>query len=150
MRLVSRLFWYLFFHVLYTAVASSSPCLHRIEGSKGIVKSPQSEIVTSCSWQITVPHNHGILMTFTTFELYYKGEDDKSNGITKLQAWDGDSEHNTSLGIFYGTKRPFSLHSSGRHLLLRLTTAQDTPLCNFEGSYISIITTGTVEKFATF
>ena len=89
-------------------------------------------------------------MTFTTFELYYKGEDDKSNGITKLQAWDGDSEHNTSLGIFYGTKRPFSLHSSGRHLLLRLTTAQDTPLCNFEGSYISIITTGTVEKFATF
>ena len=59
----------------YTTEAGSSPCLHNIQGSKGIIPSPRCDTITNCSWLITVSNNHSVFLTFTTFELYYKGED---------------------------------------------------------------------------
>ena len=131
----------------YTTEAGSSPCLHNIEGSKGIISSPRCDTITNCSWLITVSNNHSVFLTFTTFELYYKGEDNLHKKTTQLQVWDGENEYRTSLGIFYGTKRPFSLRSSGRHLFLWLTVVPDVFLCNFQGSYISTSTIGIVSKY---
>lgn len=83
-------------------------------------------------------------MTFATFQLYYKADGELDKETTRLQVWDGDDEYATSLGIFSGTKRPFSLQSSGSNLFLRLIVDLDAPLCNFEGTYVSMITKGTV------
>lgn len=125
--------------------ANSAPCSFRIEGLKGIIRSPRSESIdTNCSWLITAPLNHRIFVTFATFQLYYKADGELDKETTRLQVWDGDDEYATSLGIFSGTKRPFSLQSSGSNLFLRLIVDLDALLFNFEGTYVSMTTKGTV------
>lgn len=124
---------------------NSAPCSFRIEGSKGIIRSPRSESsLSNCSWLITAPLNHSIFVTFATFQLYYKADGELDKETTRLQVWDGDDEYATSLGIFSGTKRPFSLQSSGSNLFLRLIVDLDALLFNFEGTYVSMTTKGTV------
>lgn len=125
--------------------ARSAPCSFKFEGSKGTISFRRSGSITDCNWLITAPVNHSISLTFATFELYYEvGDVEKKEVANQLKVWDGKNENATFLGSFRGTKRPFSLHSSSRSLLLRLIVDKDVPLCNFEGSYIATTTKGTV------
>lgn len=88
-------------------------------------------------------HNHAVLLTFATFQLYYKAHDVLDMATTtQLKVWDGEDNHAIFIGSFRGTKRPFSLQSSGRYLFLRLTVESDSPLCNFKGSYVAMTTKG--------
>ena len=56
---------------------------------------------------------------------------------TELQVWDGHNKSSDSLGIYRGTKRAFSLQSSGRYLFIRLRVFPDTVLCNVQGSFFA-------------
>ncbi|KAL9978290.1 hypothetical protein ACROYT_G015789 [Oculina patagonica] len=140
--LMQRTLLVLFVFAVYTKGAISAPCSFKVEGPKGTISFPRLGSITDCSWLITAPLNHSIFLTFATFELYYKadipGELDKET--TRLQIWDGEDEYATLLGSFRGTKRPFSLQSSGRNLFLRLIVDPNAPLCNFEGCYVSMTT----------
>lgn len=120
----------------------SSSCSYQVEGKRGTILTPRFFAYNTCSWLITAPVNHKIVLTFETFQLYYKDEFGRQIE-TRLQVWDGVDDKSNSLGIFRGTKRSFSLNSSDRHLSLRLFLDTDVLLCNFEGSFIS---TTTAEK----
>ena len=61
---------------------------------------------------------------------------------TELQVWDGHNKSSDSLGIYRGTKRAFSLQSSGRYLFIRLRVFPDTVLCNVQGSFFASTLTG--------
>ena len=134
------------FSVLRT-VASSVPCSFRVEGPKGTIRSPRWETITDCTWLITAPMNHNIILTFAVFQLYYKVDNpqEMNQETTRLEIWDGEDQFASLLGIFRGTKRPFSLQSSGRNLFLRLIVDPNAPLCNFQGSYATMTTKGRVK-----
>ncbi|XP_078363725.1 uncharacterized protein LOC144647926 [Oculina patagonica] len=136
--------------VLYAKGAGSAPCSFKSEGPKGTISFRGSGSITNCSWLITAPLNHSIVLTFATFQLYYKFKSVQQllplefppteKEASRLEIWDGQDENATLLGSFRGTKRPFSLQSSGHHLFLRLIVDPGAPLCNFEGSYIATTT----------
>lgn len=119
----------------------SSSCSYQVEGKWGTILTPRFFANNTCSWLITAPVNHTIILTFETFQLYYKDEIGRQIE-TRLQVWDGVDDKSNSLGIFRGTKRSFFLNSSDRHLFLRLFLDTDVLLCNFEGSFISTTTAG--------
>ncbi|XP_022792494.1 uncharacterized protein LOC111331610 [Stylophora pistillata] len=120
-------------------VFGSSSCYYEVEDAKGKIRTPRFFANRTCSWLIKVPLPRKIILTFQTFQLYYKDEFGRQIE-TRLQVWDGVDDRSKLLGIFRGTKRRFSLKSSDRHLFLRLFLNNDVPLCNFEGSYVSTIT----------
>ena len=115
----------------------------RVQGPKGTILFPRSETKANGSWLLTVSHKHTVLLTFAKFPLYHKDMPDIAT--TQLQVWDGKNDHAFFIGSFRGTKRPFSLQLSGRHLLVRLTVESDIPLCNFKGYYVSTTTKGIIQ-----
>ena len=112
-----------------------APCEQKIEDVKGVIKIAKSGTISKCTWLITVPAGHNIFLKFTTLQLYFKYEMDGSS--TELQVWDGHNKSSDSLGIYRGTKRAFSLQSSGRYLFIRLRVFPDTVLCNVQGSFFA-------------
>ena len=108
---------------------------------KGVIKTAKSGTISNCTWLITVPAGHNIFLKFTTLELeleskykYYSWPTEKE---TELQVWDGHNESSASLGIYRGTKRAFSLQSSGRYLFIRLRVLPDTVLCNVQALFFA-------------
>ena len=115
-----------------------APCEQKIEDVKGVIKTAKSGTISDCTWLITVPAGHNIFLKFTTLELYFKYDKyDPTEENTELQVWDGHSESYASLGIYRGTKRAFSLQSSGRYLFIRLSVFPDTVLCNVEALFFA-------------
>ena len=118
-----------------------APCEQKIEDVKGVIKTAKSGTISNCTWLITVPAGHNIFLKFTTLELeleskykYYSWPTEKE---TELQVWDGHNESSASLGIYRGTKRAFSLQSSGRCLFIRLRVFPDTDLCNVQALFFA-------------
>ena len=114
-------------------------CEQQIEDVKGVIKTAKSGTISKCTWLITVPAGHNIFLKFTTLELefkykYYFWPTEKE---TELQVWDGHNESSASLGIYRGTKRAFSLQSSGRYLFIRLRVLPDTVLCNVQALFFA-------------
>ena len=107
-----------------------APCEQKIEDVKGVIKTAKSGAISNCTWLITVPAGHNIFLKFTTLELQFNYE-------TELQVWDGHDESSASLGIYRGTKRAFSLQSSGRCLFIRLRVFPDTDLCNVQALFFA-------------
>lgn len=64
---------------------------------------------------------------------------------TRLEIRDGEDQFASLLGIFRGTKRPFSLQSRGRNLFLSLIVDPNAPLCYFQGSFVAMTTKGRVK-----
>ena len=128
--------WLFFSFITDTNLA---PCEQKIEDVKGVIKTAKSGTISNCTWLITVPAGHNIFLKFTTLELefkykYYSWPTEKE---TELQVWDGHNESSASLGIYRGTKRAFSLQSSGRYLFIRLRVFPDTVLCNVQGLFFA-------------
>ena len=113
-----------------------APCEQKIEDVKGVIKTAKSGTISNCTWLITVPAGHNIFLKFTTLELElkYSWPTEKE---TELQVWDGHNESSASLGIYRGTKRAFSLQSSGRYLFIRLRVLPDTVLCNVQALFFA-------------
>ena len=116
-----------------------APCEQKIEDVKGVIKTAKSGTISKCTWLITVPAGRNIFLKFTTLELefkykYYFWPTEKE---TELQVWDGHNESSASLGIYRGTKRAFSLQSSGRYLFIRLRVLPDTVLCNVQALFFA-------------
>ena len=116
-----------------------APCEQKIEDVKGVIKTAKSGTISKCTWLITVPAGRNIFLKFTTLELefkykYYFWPTEKE---TELQVWDGHNESSASLGIYRGTKRAFSLQSSGRYLFIRLRVLPDTVLCNVQALFLA-------------
>ncbi|CAH3022140.1 unnamed protein product, partial [Porites evermanni] len=113
-----------------------APCEQKIEDVRGVINTAKSGTISDCTWLITVPAGHNIFLKFTTLQLHFKYKYDTSEETT-LQVWDGRSESSASLGIYSGTKRAFSLQSSGRYLFIRLRVFPDTVLCNVQGLFFA-------------
>lgn len=115
-----------------------APCKQKIEGVKGVIKTAKSGTISDCTWLITVPAGHNIFLKFTTLQLYFKyNRYNPSEENNALQVWDGHNESSASLGIYRGTKRAFSLQSSGRYLFIRLRVFPDTLLCNVQALFFA-------------
>ena len=116
-----------------------APCEQKIEDVKGVIKTAKSGTISNCTWLITVPAGHNIFLQFTTLELEFKYDDIylPSEKETELQIWDGHNKSSASLGIYRGTKRAFSLQSSGRYLFIRLRVFPDTVLCNVQALFFA-------------
>ena len=115
-----------------------APCEQKIEDVKGVIKTAKSGTISDCTWLIKVPAGHNIFLKFTTLQLYFKyNMYDPSEENTELQVWDGHNESSASLGIYRGTKRAFSLQSSGRYLFIRLRVLPDTVLCNVQALFFA-------------
>ena len=114
-------------------------CEQQIEDVKGVIKTAKSGTISNCTWLITVPAGHNIFLQFTTLELEFKYDDIylPSEKETELQIWDGHNKSSASLGIYRGTKRAFSLQSSGRYLFIRLRVLPDTVLCNVKALFFA-------------
>lgn len=122
----------------FIADTNLAPCKQKIEDVKGVIKTAKSGTISNCTWLITVPAGHNIFLKFTTLQLYFKYKmDGSSEESTELQVWDGHNESSDSLGIYRGTKRAFSLQSSGRYLFIRLRVFPDTVLCNVQGLFFA-------------
>lgn len=117
-----------------------APCEQKIEDVNGVIKTAKSAgTISSCTWLITVPAGNNIFLKFTTLELEfkYKHYSWPTEKETELQVWDGHNESSASLGIYRGTKRAFSLQSSGRYLFIRLRVLPDTVLCNVQALFFA-------------
>ena len=135
----------------FIADTNLAPCEQKIEDVKGVIKTAKSGTISNCTWLITVPAGHNIFLKFTTLELEFKYYDIylTSETETELQVWDGHNESSASLGIYRGTKRAFSLQSSGRYLFIRLRVFPDTVLCNVQALFFASTVIGKSDFGAT-
>ena len=135
----------------FIADTNLAPCEQKIEDVKGVIKTAKSGAISDCTWLITVPAGHNIFLKFTTLELEFKYYDIylTSETETELQVWDGHNESSASLGIYRGTKRAFSLQSSGRYLFIRLRVFPDTVLCNVQALFFASTVIGKSDFGAT-
>lgn len=124
----------------------SAPCFTALNGSNGLISSDSSGNYQYCTWIITVPLHHNIRLNFTTFQL----SDSKQFGQNLIKAFDGREEDNALLGIFTGTRPPFTVQTSGRFMLVKLTRRRSRSLCNFRGVYTSTTTKGNIVNIDAF
>ena len=114
-------------------VHSLTPCYFTVTGPSGLISSDLSQYYSYCSWVITAPLNHSIKLRFTTFEL---SVDQRTQ--YRIHVYDGRRTYTDLLGVFSGTRRPFTVQSSGRFMLVTLIKRYAASfVCNFEAVYTS-------------
>ena len=127
-----------------------STCDFDVDGSSG--ESISFEFKPWCyytsSWVITAPLNHTIRLKFETFQL----SDSQELGQSLIRIYDGRKATDTSLGVFTGARRPFTIQSSGQFMLVKLTKAKwwQKPLSNLKGVYTFSTTKGKPVTFELF
>ena len=94
------------------------------------------------------PLNHTIRLKFETFQL----SDSQELGQNFIRIYDGRKTTDTSLGVFTGARRPFSIQSSGQFMFVRLTEQNLLwkPLSNLRGVLTFNTTKGTSVTFELF
>ena len=108
-----------------------------MNGSVGMFSSASSRNYKDRSWVITTPVNHNIQLRFTTFQL----SESQKFGTNRIQIYDGKkSEEPKLLGDLTGTRRPFTIQSSGRFMLVKLTKKYAFSLSNVQGVWSSSTT----------
>ena len=130
----------------------SRRCYLDVNGSSGQSISFEFQSDWYCydaySWVITSPLNHTIRLTFETFQL----SDSQEFGQNLIRIYDGRKTTDTSLGVFTGARRPLTIQSSGRFMLVKLTKEKPwwKALSNLKGVYTFNTTKGkpvTLELF---
>ena len=126
-----------------------STCDFHVDGSSGQSISSDSRYCDP-SWVITAPLNHTIRLKFETFQL----SDSQELEQNLIRIYDGRKATNTSLGVFTGARRPFTIQSSGRFMLVKQTTKNrywwlEHP-SNFKGVYTFNTTKGKPVTFELF
>ena len=125
---------------------SSRRCYLDVNGSSGQSISfefkPHGYCYYAYSWVITSPLNHTIRLTFETFQL----SDSQELGQNLIRIYDGRKTTDTSLGVFTGARRPFTIQSSGQFMLVKLTNEnwwlKLRDLSNLKGVYTFNTTKG--------
>lgn len=95
-------------------------------------------VYPDCSCIIIAPPDHHILLELSIFRLADTSWRDSFEIVQKVQDWfyvfDGNSTNCTLLGNFTGTKRPFTIQSSSRFMMIKM--ARDVSSRSiFKGSY---------------
>ena len=107
-----------------------STCDFNVNGSSAESISYEFKSPLDCytsSWVITAPTNHNVRLQFETFQL-------SDMRLYRwwwiylfirrihpyMQIYDGRHTSDTSLGNFTGARRPFTIQSSGRFMLVKL------------------------------
>ena len=101
-----------------------STCDYHVNGSSGESISSEFNSSKDCktsSWVIMAPMNHNVRLQFETFQL----SDLRLSRWTwihpHMQIYDGRyPADDTSLGVFTGARRPFTVQSSGRFMLVKV------------------------------
>ena len=100
-----------------------STCDYHVNGSSGESISSEFNLSKDCknsSWVIMAPMNHNVRLQFVTFQL----SDMRLSGWLGIhpymQIYDGQNTTDASLGVFTGARRPFTIQSSGRFMLVKL------------------------------
>ena len=121
-----------------------------VDGSSGesISSEFKPEYCHTSSWVITAPLNHTIRLTFERFQL----SDSQKLGQNLIRIYDGRKTTDTSLGVFTGARRPFTIQSSGQFMLVKLTEEKWwlKPLSNLKGVYTFNTTKGKPVTFELF
>ena len=98
--------------------ADSNLCAFNITGLSGAISSISSGNHKECSWLINTASDHNIRLRFTTFQFSYL----PSEGAQAfMYVYNGKTAKDTLTGVFTGTRKPFTVHSSGRFMLLKLS-----------------------------
>ena len=120
--------------------ADSNLCAFNITGLSGAISSISSGNHKECSWLITTASDHNIRLRFTTFQFSYL----PSFGMQSfMYVYNGKTTNDALTGAFTGTRKPFTVHSSGRFMLVKLSLHGDSyqyGIRNFKATYTS--TTG--------
>ena len=133
-------FAFLTVHVLLFTDVYSEPCFFTLNNSNGIISSDPTGNYSSCSWVVTAPLHHNILLNFTIFHLPAS----PVNGKCYVQVYDGRDISETLLGNFTGRRGPFPVQSSGRYMLIKLIKKRNAQPsnCNFTAVYFSSTSIG--------
>ena len=129
-----------------------STCYFHVDGSSGESISSEFKLPWYCygtsSWVITAPLNHTIRLKFETFQL----SDSQELGQNLIRIYDGRNATDTSLGVSTGARRPFTIQSSGRFMLVKLTKEKPwrKPLSNLKSVYTFNTTKGKPVTFELF
>ena len=128
----------------------SRRCYFDVDGSSGesISSDFKSGYCGTSSWVITAPLNHIIRLTFETFQL----SDSQEIGQNLIRIYDGRKKTDSSLGVFTGARRPFTIQSSGQFMLVRLKKEKQRlrSLSNLKGVYTFNTTKGKPVTFELF
>ena len=134
-----------FFSVI---VVDSTPCTFEVKGSSGNISSDLLGNYKVCSWSISAPRGYKLRLNFTIFQL-------SDIPAFKVHSWihvyDGKSTNAPLLGVYTGTRKPFTVQSSGSFLLVKLSVNyNDFTSRTFKAVFISSTTTGEYCPFIYF
>ena len=97
-----------------------------MNGLSGSFRSPKGQLLnSSCDWLITVPEGKIIKLVFTGFLL----ESDRHPwGCPRdfVEVYDGNSSSSVRRGRFCGSVTPMNIYSTGRYIVVRLRTDNET------------------------
>lgn len=97
-----------------------------------------------CSWRITVSLSHQVYLMFTSFNLQAE------NNTDAVYMYDGDSETEKVLGVFYGSERPSKgIYSSSNSLLVVFKSDNKSSSTGFQAVYHAINCSGKL-SYAVF
>ena len=117
--------------------ADSNLCAFNITGFSGAISSISSGNHKECSWLITTASDHKIRLRFTTFQFSYL----PSEWVQAFMfVYNGKTTKDTLTGVYTGTRKPFTVHSSGRLMLLKLSLhgyRYQSATRNFKATYTS-------------
>ena len=125
-----------------------STCDFDVNGSSGESITSEFKLPRDCntsSWVITAPTNHNVRLQFVTFQLSDIRLSGRPGIHPYMQIYDGLNTTDISLGVFTGARRPFTIQSSGRFMLVKLIFANSFCklfLNNLKGVYTFNTTKG--------
>ena len=80
-----------------------------------------------CQWRLTCPSGNTVHLEFSSFDV--------ENNFDYVNIYDGSSTGSTELGEYTGTATPSATESSGRYMLVRLTSDGSVSREGFSASY---------------
>ena len=128
----------LIFAHLFAVVHTLLPeCFFSVNVSRGFISSFGTEYYYDCTLIITAPSNHTVKLEFTIFQLSNDPlvPNADSFGQAKIQVHDGKRKSDPILGIFTGTRQPFTIQTSGRFMIVALQKDLIITPCNFKGTF---------------
>ena len=103
------------FSFIFTGLNSSESCSFNVSGLSGAINfSSPFTTESTCSWLIEAPSHHNIFLNFTTLNT----RNYPWKKFSWVEIYDGGNINQTLLGNYTGKKCPFTVHSSGRFLLV--------------------------------
>lgn len=135
------------FRAFYRAEWTCNMLLKESPGEFASPKWPENYPPGSrCAWRITAPEGQRVRIVFTSFALEHHVLGHCNEKLDHVRILDGGTVGSSLIGLYCGSRPPFSVVSSGQDVLVQFTSDTDpqTSRPGFHAKFVFEVTNGSI------